>query len=118
MATPIAVDHVEPPALRPPGRGAIAAERDLIALHLHDTVVQRLFGAGLTLHSALGCVDADHEVADRIAQAIDELDRLVHEVRTVVFDLHTAVCGPSRAGVRPDQLERPGAVVGDELPQR
>ncbi|MBC3193313.1 GAF domain-containing protein [Pseudonocardia sp. C8] len=68
---------------------AVLADRDRIARDLHDHVIQRLFAVGLNLQGTLRRT-GDGEVRDRVAQAVDELDRTVREIRTAVFDLHTA----------------------------
>ena len=89
-------------------RTEVEVDRDRIARDLHDTVVQRLFATGLTLHNALRFVGANSEVTDRIEQAIEELDRVVREVRITVFELHAA---PGLDGGISRKLLR----LGDEL---
>jgi signal transduction histidine kinase len=67
----------------------VFADRDRIARDLHDHVVQRLFATGLQLQSTLRR-STDPAVQERIGQAVDELDTTVREIRTAIFDLHTA----------------------------
>jgi signal transduction histidine kinase len=67
----------------------VLADRDRIARDLHDHVIQRLFATGLRLQSSLK-LDAGPEVRSRIEQAVDDLDRTVRDIRTSIFDLHTA----------------------------
>jgi hypothetical protein len=51
---------------------------------LHDTVMQRLFAAGMTLQSAR--TPALPEKADaQVARALDDLDETIREIRTTVF---------------------------------
>ncbi len=62
----------------------VVRERDRIAAQLQDTVVRRVFAAGLTLHGAEG-LTADPAVRRRIEAAIDELDLVIREIRDAVF---------------------------------
>lgn len=48
-------------------------------------VVRRLFAAGLSLASAQAII-GDGAAGDRVAAAVDELDRAIRDVRTMVFD--------------------------------
>jgi signal transduction histidine kinase len=64
----------------------LAEERERLARDLHDTVIQRLFGVGLTLQIALGAV-LDDEVRNRINHVLDELDGTIHEIRTTIFEI-------------------------------
>ncbi|MCU1626647.1 MAG: histidine kinase [Pseudonocardia sp.] len=67
----------------------VLEDRDRIARDLHDHVIQRLFATGLKLQSTLRR-STRPDVQDRIQQAVDELDQTVREIRTSIFDLHTA----------------------------
>ena len=67
----------------------VFADRDRIARDLHDHVIQRLFATGLALQSTVRR-STDPLVQERIRQAVDELDTTVREIRTAIFDLHTA----------------------------
>ncbi|GAA1271828.1 GAF domain-containing protein [Pseudonocardia aurantiaca] len=67
----------------------VFSDRDRIARDLHDHVIQRLFATGLQLQSTLRRTD-DPVVQRRIIEAVDELDETVREIRTSIFDLHTA----------------------------
>lgn len=66
----------------------LSAERERIARDLHDTVLQRLFGLGLELQ-ALG-TNVDAPAADRLESSVDEIDRIIKEIRTSVFTLGAA----------------------------
>ena len=63
----------------------LTADRERIARDLHDTVIQRLFAAGMTLQGAAGM--ADESLAGRIGDVIDELDTTIREIRTAIFEL-------------------------------
>ena len=72
---------------------AVLADRDRIARDLHDHVIQRLFAVGLTLQGSLrrlGHDPAGGGVREQVEQAVGELDRTVRDIRTSIFDLHTA----------------------------
>ncbi|WP_028476917.1 GAF domain-containing sensor histidine kinase [Nocardia sp. CNY236] len=65
----------------------ILSDRDRIARDLHDHVIQRLFAVGLNLQ---GTAPRTREpaVRERITEAIDDLQDVVQEIRTSIFDLH------------------------------
>jgi signal transduction histidine kinase len=63
----------------------IVAERERIARELHDTVMQRLFAAGMSLQAATQLVP-DPLVQGRLAEVIDQLDETLREVRATVFE--------------------------------
>ncbi|MCA1004101.1 GAF domain-containing sensor histidine kinase [Rhodococcus hoagii] len=65
----------------------LGADRDRIARDLHDHVVQRLFAAGMSLHAALHDPAAPRSRA-RIDTTIDELQEVIGEIRSAIFDLH------------------------------
>lgn len=63
----------------------LLAERDRISKELTDTVVHRIYGATLSLHSAL-TLTTDPEVVSRIRASITELDSTVRQIRMVLVD--------------------------------
>jgi len=65
---------------------AVFAERDRMARDLHDTVIQRLFGVGLSLQ---GLVSGDTETdrSARLSAAIDDIDDTIREIRTTIYGL-------------------------------
>jgi len=65
----------------------LAQERDRVAIGMSDTVVRRLFAAGLALESALALMD-EHPAARKVGAAIAELELAIRDVRHVVFDRH------------------------------
>jgi signal transduction histidine kinase len=69
---------------------ALVEDRERIARELHDTVVQRLFATGLGLQSALRITEKP-AVAERVQNAIDDLDQTVRDIRSAIFELHTTV---------------------------
>ncbi|MCX6462085.1 MAG: GAF domain-containing protein [Pseudonocardiales bacterium] len=80
----------------------VFADRDRIARDLHDHVIQRLFATGLQLQGTLRRT-ADPDVRARIEHAVGALDSTVREIRTAIFDLHTA--GESGGGLRRTLLD-------------
>ncbi|MET0704884.1 MAG: GAF domain-containing sensor histidine kinase [Mycobacterium sp.] len=64
----------------------VLSDRDRIARDLHDHVIQRLFAVGLSLQSARGGEAVD--TPRRISAALDDLQEVVQEIRTAIFDLH------------------------------
>ena len=62
------------------------SDRDRIARDLHDHVIQRLFAVGLSLQGAMSADPID--TSRRISRALDDLQEVVQEIRTAIFDLH------------------------------
>ncbi len=58
-------------------------DRDRIARELHDSVIQRLFAAGLHLQASTGRADN----SARISAVVDEIDDAIREIRGVIFTL-------------------------------
>ena len=59
-------------------------DRDRIARELHDSVIQRLFAAGLHLQASTNRPDT----AERVSAVVDEIDEAIREIRGVIFTLH------------------------------
>jgi signal transduction histidine kinase len=74
-------------------------ERDRLARDLHDTVVQRMFGVGLSLQTALNSVEPG-PLFDRITQAVDDLDATIREIRTTIFEIDRATPDSLSATIR------------------
>ncbi len=68
---------------------ATIEDRERIARDLHDTVIQRLFAIGLGLQSTIR-LETDPAIKKRLMAAVDDLDTTVRDVRTAIFELHTA----------------------------
>ncbi len=65
---------------------SILEDRERIARDLHDTVIQRLFATGLTLQGVATMV-GDEAVAERLRQAVEDLDDTVRHIRSTIFEL-------------------------------
>jgi signal transduction histidine kinase len=67
----------------------VLADRDRIAGDLHDHVIQRLFAAGMSLQGIVRRI-TDPSARGRVTRVVSQLDETVREIRTSIFDLHTA----------------------------
>jgi two-component system, NarL family, sensor histidine kinase DevS len=67
----------------------LLADRDRIAGDLHDHVIQRLFAAGMSLQAIVARI-TDGEARARVNRVVGQLDETMREIRTSIFDLHTA----------------------------
>jgi signal transduction histidine kinase len=67
-------------------RVSLLEDRDRIGRDLHDLVIQRLFGVGLGLQSTVAMVP-EGAVADRLKEAIDDLDDTIKDIRRTIFAL-------------------------------
>jgi signal transduction histidine kinase len=80
-------------------RYELVAERERIARDLHDHVIQRLFAVGLSLQSQESRV-SDRILRERLANAVQQVDEAIRDLRTSIFDLRAAT------GDRPRNLRR------------
>lgn len=68
---------------------AVLEERDRIAKELHDGVIQSIYSVGLSLQGSSGLLEQDAARAKtRIDEAITELDNVIRDVRSYIFELH------------------------------
>lgn len=79
----------------------VLTERDRIARDLHDHVIQQLFAVGLSLQGAIARARYP-EVQQRLSDAVDDLQAVIQEIRTTIFDLHGASYGITRLRQRLD----------------
>ena len=68
------------------------ADRDRIARDLHDHVIQRLFAVGLALQGTISRARSP-EVQQRLSEYVDDLQAVIEEIRTTIFDLHGPASG-------------------------
>ena len=85
----------------------MANDRDRIARDLHDLVIQRVFGVGMRLTSMLSAVAVAAPTpttpTDACREIVAELDGVISDIRTTIFDLET---DPSlRRGLRAGVLQ-------------
>jgi signal transduction histidine kinase len=90
-------------------------DRDRIARDLHDHVIQRVFAAGLSLQSVLPQI-GDAGAAGRVRSAVEQLDETVRDIRTTIFDLHTADGSRDGSSLRRRLLDIVTETAGDLRP--
>ncbi|MEN9693297.1 MAG: hypothetical protein RLZZ330_941 [Actinomycetota bacterium] len=73
---------------------AVYEDRERIARDLHDLVIQQLFATGMTLESIARKAPGSPE-AEKISQAVDDLDRTIKQIRQSIYALTT----PENEGV-------------------
>lgn len=69
-------------------KNTVLADRERIALDLHDHVIQKLFAAGMELQ---GTIARSHspDVAARLRQTVDDLHDTIQDIRATIFGLRT-----------------------------
>ena len=80
----------------------VLADRDRIARDLHDHVIQRLFAVGLALQGTIPRARSP-EVQQRLSEYVDDLQAVIQEIRTTIFDLHGPASGATRLRQRLDE---------------
>jgi signal transduction histidine kinase len=80
----------------------VLADRDRIARDLHDHVIQRLFAVGLGLQGTIPRARSP-EVQQRLSAYVDDLQAVIQEIRTAIFDLHGPASGMTRLRQRLDE---------------
>lgn len=80
----------------------VVTERDRIARELHDHVIQRLFAVGLGLQGTVPRV-RDPEARRRLSEAVDDLQGVIQDIQTTIFDLNAAPPATSRLRQRIDE---------------
>jgi signal transduction histidine kinase len=74
-------------------RMMLLEDRGRIARDLHDHVIQQLFATGLELQNVAGSV-TPQATADRIVQAVINLDTSISQIRTIIFALTVPADNP------------------------
>lgn len=80
----------------------VLTDRDRIARDLHDHVIQRLFAVGLALQGTIPRTRTP-EVRERLSASVDDLQEVIQEIRTAIFDLHGGQSGITRLRQRLDE---------------
>ena len=73
-------------------RLGIASEHERIAFDLHDTVIQELFGIGMSLQAARSTITG--RGVERVDSAVEGLDNVIREIRNTIFRI------PSSGGTK------------------
>ena len=81
---------------------SILTDRDRIARDLHDHVIQRLFAVGLSLQGTIARARSA-ELQQRLSTSIDDLQDVIQDIRTTIFDLHGGSSGITRLRQRLDE---------------
>lgn len=68
-------------------RLALVEDRERIAKELHDDVIQSLFAEGMALQASLGRVNDSSAMEVRISQAVENIDRVIRDLRNYIFGL-------------------------------
>ncbi|MEB3019986.1 GAF domain-containing sensor histidine kinase [[Mycobacterium] crassicus] len=79
----------------------VVTDRDRIARDLHDHVIQRLFAVGLSLQGTIPRARSA-SVQQRLTDAVDDLQEIIGEIRTTIFDLHGSSSAVTRLRQRLD----------------
>jgi len=64
----------------------VLQDRERLARDMHDTVIQRLFAAGMGLQSVVGSI-SDAHIEQRVSDTVDEIDRAIKDLRVAIFQL-------------------------------
>ncbi|NKQ52064.1 GAF domain-containing protein [Amycolatopsis sp. K13G38] len=81
----------------------VLADRDRIARDLHDHVIQRLFAHGLALQSTR-LRSRSPDIQRRLADMIDDVQNIIAEIRTAIFDLHGGLEGTTQLRKRMHEI--------------
>jgi PAS domain S-box-containing protein len=68
-------------------RRAVLDDRERIARKMQDVVIQRLFGAGISLQSVASVVP-EGKPSEKVYAAIEEIDTAIRELREAIFRFH------------------------------
>jgi len=75
----------------------VLADRERIAHDLNDRVIRRIFAVGLDLQGTIGR-SRSSEISDRLNRSVTDLQTVIENIRTTVFELH--VTGTQPIGFR------------------
>ncbi len=81
---------------------SILTDRERIARDLHDHVIQRLFAVGLSLQGTIARARSG-AVQQRLSDAVDDLQAVIQDIRTTIFDLNDGSSGITRLKQRVDE---------------
>jgi signal transduction histidine kinase len=68
----------------------VVEDRERIAKELHDGVIQSLFAVGMGLQGTAGLAQ-DPEIGGRIEAAVEEIDRVIRDLRNYIFGLRPGI---------------------------
>lgn len=76
---------------------AVIEDRERIAREIHDGVIQAIFGVAMGLQATSGRL-RDPELAGRVDAAVDQLDEVIRDLRSYIFELRPSLLRRSRLG--------------------
>jgi signal transduction histidine kinase len=86
---------------------AVLEERERISKELHDGVIQSIYSVGLSLQGSMSLLERDADRARaRIDEAIAELDNVVRDVRSYIFELRPKLVEERGLGAAIHELAR------------
>jgi len=91
-------------------RLTLMEDRERIAKELHDGVIQSLFAVGMGLQGT-AMLAGDEDMSRRIEGGVEELDRVIKDLRNYIFELRPGILAGGRLDVALQQL-------ADEFAQR
>lgn len=71
-------------------RLAVMDDRERIAKELHDGAIQALFAVGMGLQATTTALP-DAKTRDRLSRAVEEIDRVIEDLRNYIFGLRPAI---------------------------
>ena len=80
-------------------RLAVVDERERIAKELHDDIIQSLFAEGMALQAARAVVDDPNAIDARLGHAVDNIDRVIRDLRNYVFGLRPGAAADTHLDV-------------------
>ncbi|ANE79694.1 histidine kinase [Mycobacterium adipatum] len=81
----------------------VLTDRDRIARDLHDHVIQRLFAIGLAIQGTIPRARSS-DVQQRLSNSVDDLQAVIQEIRTAIFDLHGGAASTTRFRQRVNEI--------------
>jgi signal transduction histidine kinase len=100
-------------------RLVVMEDRERIAKELHDGVIQSLFAVGMGLQ-ATGTISRDPDLQRRIESAVEEMDRVIRDLRNYIFGLRPGILADRQLdqalhGLAEDFQEKTGVVAVVEV---
>ena len=103
-------------------RLSLMEDRERIAKELHDGVIQSLFAVGMGLQGT-AMLAADEDLSRRIESGVEELDRVIKDLRSYIFGLRPDILAGGRLDdalrrLAAEFAERSGVVAVAEVDPR
>jgi signal transduction histidine kinase len=100
-------------------RLALLEDRERIAKELHDGAIQALFAVGMGLQGS-AALAASEELRDRLQDAVEEVDRVIRDLRNYIFGLRPGILADRQLDQALQRLceefqERSGVVTVTEV---